>query len=101
MAAAGCDGKNEVSTENKCFRCKVHKPAGELGFVKKSCGFRLLRIRKSSDFFLWLSAKAPSMQSCVLFHSRIYFPYTIVFFVTPLLSFRILVRKNEKNEKKA
>ena len=39
MAAAGSDGKNEVSTENKCFRCKVHKPAGELGFVKKSCGF--------------------------------------------------------------
>ena len=32
--------KNEVSTEKKCYRCKVHKPAGELGVVKKSCGFR-------------------------------------------------------------
>ena len=40
-----------VPTEKKCYRCKVHKPAGELGFVKKSCGFRPLRSRKSSDFF--------------------------------------------------
>ena len=73
---------------------------GRAGFCEKILRFSPAAHSKILGFFLWLSAKAPSMQACVLFHSRIYFPYTIVFFVTPLLSFRILVKKNEKKSKK-
>jgi len=35
----------------RCSRYKKQHAAGELVFVKKSCGFRPLRSRKSSDFF--------------------------------------------------
>ena len=56
---------------------------GRAGFCEKILRFSPAAQPKILGFFLWLNAKAPSMQACVLFHSRIYFLYIDVFYNTP------------------
>ena len=54
---------------------------GRAGFCEKILWFSPAAQPKILGFFWWLSAKAPSMQACVLFHSRIFFLYIFVFLI--------------------